>query len=125
MIRSVASAAAPVGLFVRKRRPRIVSERIPCECQRHRQERKRVARCTRCFRTRRRSENWPVMLFCDILVRLDASATVANMDLPGFRPHPLKGEMKGFWAVNVRGNWRVIFRFADGDAFDVDYLDYH
>ena len=61
----------------------------------------------------------------DILVRLDASATVADMDLPGFRPHPLKGEMKGFWAVTVRANWRVIFRFADGDAFDVDYLDYH
>jgi proteic killer suppression protein len=61
----------------------------------------------------------------DILVRLDASATVTDMDLPGFRLHPLKGEMKGFWAVTVRANWRVIFRFADGDAFDVDYLDYH
>jgi hypothetical protein len=42
----------------------------------------------------------------DILVRLDASATVADMDLPGFRLHPLKGEMKGFWAVTVRANWR-------------------
>ena len=61
----------------------------------------------------------------DILVRLDASAAVDDMDLPGFRLHPLKGEMKGFWAVTVRANWRVIFRFADGDAFDVDYLDYH
>lgn len=61
----------------------------------------------------------------DILVRLDASSTVADMDLAGFRLHPLKGEMKGFWAVTVRANWRVIFRFADGDAFDVDYLDYH
>jgi proteic killer suppression protein len=61
----------------------------------------------------------------DILVRLDASATVADMDLPGFRLHRLKGGMKGFWAVTVRANWRVIFRFADGDAFDVDYLDYH
>ena len=61
----------------------------------------------------------------DILVRLDASATVADMELPGFRLHPFKGEMKGFWAVTVRANWRVIFRFADGDAFDVDYLDYH
>ena len=61
----------------------------------------------------------------DIFVRLDASATVADMDLPGLRLHPLKGEMKGFWAVTVRANWRVIFRFADGDAFDVDYLDYH
>jgi len=61
----------------------------------------------------------------DILVRLDASATVADMDLPGLRLHPLKGEMKGSWAVTVRANWRVIFRFADGHAFDVDYLDYH
>jgi proteic killer suppression protein len=61
----------------------------------------------------------------DILVRLDASATVADMDLPGFRLHPPKGEMKGFWAVTVRANWRVIFRFADGDAFDVDYVDCH
>jgi len=61
----------------------------------------------------------------DILVRWDASAAVDDMDLPGFRLHPLKGEMKGFWAVTVRANWRVIFRFADGDAFDVDYLDYH
>jgi proteic killer suppression protein len=57
----------------------------------------------------------------DILVRLDASAAVADMDLPGFRLHPLKGEFKGFWAVTVRANWRVIFRFAEGDALDVDY----
>jgi toxin HigB-1 len=61
----------------------------------------------------------------DILVRLDASATVSDMDLPGFRLHPLRGEMKGFWAVTVRASWRVIFRFAEGDAFDIDYLDYH
>ncbi|MGB7284228.1 MAG: type II toxin-antitoxin system RelE/ParE family toxin [Candidatus Acidiferrum sp.] len=61
----------------------------------------------------------------DILVRLDASADAGDMDLPGFRLHPLKGEFKGFWAVTVRANWRVIFRFAEGDAFDVDYLDYH
>jgi toxin HigB-1 len=61
----------------------------------------------------------------DILARLDASGSIADMDLPGFRLHPLKGEFKGFWAVTVRANWRVIFRFKDGDAFDVDYLDYH
>jgi proteic killer suppression protein len=47
------------------------------------------------------------------------------MDLPGFRLHPLKGQMKGFWAVTVRANWRVVFRFADRDALDVDYVDYH
>ena len=47
------------------------------------------------------------------------------MDLAAFRLHPLKGQMKGFWAVTVRANWRVIFRFAEGHAEDVDYVDYH
>jgi toxin HigB-1 len=61
----------------------------------------------------------------DILARLDAASSAADMDLPGFRLHPLKGELKGFWAVTVRANWRVIFRFADGEALDVDYVDYH
>jgi proteic killer suppression protein len=61
----------------------------------------------------------------DILARLDAAGTVADMDVPGFRLHPLKGESKGFWAVTVRANWRVIFRFADRDVLDVDYVDYH
>ena len=61
----------------------------------------------------------------DILARLDAAATAADMDLPGLRLHALKGELKGFCAVTVRANWRVIFRFVDGDALDVDYVDYH
>jgi len=61
----------------------------------------------------------------DILARLDAAGTVTDMDLPGFRLHRLKGALKGFWAVTVRANRRVIFRFADGDALDVDYVDYH
>ncbi len=61
----------------------------------------------------------------DILARLDAASAVADMDLPGFRLHPLKGDFRGFWAMTVRANWRVIFRFADGDVLDVDYLDYH
>ncbi len=61
----------------------------------------------------------------DILARLDAACTVADMSLPGFRLHALKGELKGFWSVTVRANWRVIFRFADRDAQDVDYIDYH
>ena len=59
------------------------------------------------------------------LARLDAASTVADMDLPGFRLHPLKGEFRGLWAVTVRANWRVIFRFAERDVLDVDYLDYH
>ncbi len=61
----------------------------------------------------------------DILARLDAASTVADMDLPGFRLHSLKGDFKGFWAVTVRANWRVIFRLAEGDVLDVDYVDYH
>jgi proteic killer suppression protein len=47
------------------------------------------------------------------------------MNLPGFRLHRLKGDLRGFWAVTVRANWRVIFRFENGDAHDVDLIDYH
>lgn len=61
----------------------------------------------------------------DILVRLDAAVSPDDMDFPGLRLHPLKGDLKGFWGVTVRGNWRVVFRFEDGDAVDIDYLDYH
>jgi len=61
----------------------------------------------------------------DILARLDAARKVEDMDLPGFRLHALKGGRRGFWAVTVRANWRVVFRFADHDALDVNYLDYH
>jgi proteic killer suppression protein len=61
----------------------------------------------------------------DILARLDAAGAATDLDLPGFRLHPLKGDLKGYWAVTVRANWRVIFRFVDGDALDLDYTDYH
>jgi proteic killer suppression protein len=47
------------------------------------------------------------------------------MSLPGFRFHALKGGYEGYRAVTVRANWRVIFHFVDGDALDVDYVDYH
>lgn len=60
-----------------------------------------------------------------ILARLAAARSPGDMDVPGFRLHALKRDLKGFWAVTVRANWRVIFRFEDGDALDVDYLDYH
>ena len=60
----------------------------------------------------------------NILATLHAAPTVQHMDLPGFRLHPLKGDLKGFWGVTVRANWRVIFRFG-ADAEDVDYVDYH
>ncbi len=61
----------------------------------------------------------------DILARLDVAVVPEDMDLPGFRLHPLKGDLKSFWAVTVRANWRVMFRFVDGDVKDVDYCDYH
>jgi toxin HigB-1 len=61
----------------------------------------------------------------DVLARLDAASAVLDMDLPGLRLHALKGDYEGYWAVTVRANWRVIFRFTDGDAQDVDYVDYH
>ena len=61
----------------------------------------------------------------DILARLNASAAPNDMDVPGFRLHRLRGDHSGFRAVTVRANWRVIFRFEDDHAVDVDYLDYH
>ena len=61
----------------------------------------------------------------DILARRNASATPDDMNLPGFRLHPLKGEQAGHWAVTVVAIWRVIFRFEEGHAADVDYRDYH
>ena len=60
-----------------------------------------------------------------ILARLEESSEVGNMDLPGFRLHPLKGDLSGFRSVTVSGNWRLIFRFEGGHASDVDLVDYH
>ncbi len=60
-----------------------------------------------------------------ILARLDVSQTPEDMNLPGLRLHPLKGKLKNFWAVDVSGNWRVIFRFENNNADDVNYKDYH
>ena len=58
-----------------------------------------------------------------ILAVLDQSRTPQDMDLPGFRLHPLAGELRGHYAVSVSGNWRVTFRFEYGHAVDVDYTD--
>ena len=60
-----------------------------------------------------------------ILGRLEEATEVRNMDLPGFRLHPLRGDLAGFWSVTVSGNWRVIFRFEGGHASGVDMVDYH
>ena len=60
-----------------------------------------------------------------ILARLNEAMTAHDMSLPGYRLHPLKGELAGFWSVTVSGNWRIIFRFENGSAYDVDLVDYH
>jgi proteic killer suppression protein len=60
-----------------------------------------------------------------ILALLEAAQDIAALDYATFRLHALKGDLKGFWAVTVRANWRVIFRFKDGKATDVDLVDYH
>ena len=60
-----------------------------------------------------------------ILAALDAAERIEDMDIHSFRLHALKGDLKGFWAVTVRANWRVIFRFSRGKASDVDLVDYH
>ena len=60
-----------------------------------------------------------------ILAVLDHSRMPKDMGIPGFRLHPLSGKLKGFYAVSVSSNLRVIFRFEDGHAVDVDYIDYH
>jgi toxin HigB-1 len=61
----------------------------------------------------------------DILDRLDAAHHIEDMRYPGSDLHPLHREFEGYWAVKVSGNWRVIFRFEDGNALHVGYLDYH
>lgn len=60
-----------------------------------------------------------------ILARLDQATDVRDMDLPGYRLHPLKGDLAGCWSVSVSGNWRIVFRFQAGRASDVDLVDYH
>ena len=60
-----------------------------------------------------------------MLDRLDASAAPADMDLPGYRFHPLKGARAGEYAVSVSGNSRITFRFDGEDAIDVNLEDYH
>ena len=60
-----------------------------------------------------------------LLVALDTAQEIADMGIPGFRLHSLKGKLKGRWAVSVTGNWRVTFEFREGHAYILDYEDYH
>ncbi len=59
------------------------------------------------------------------LALLDQAATPRDMNVPGWKLHPLKGELAGHWAVWVSGNWRMTFKFDGADAIVVDYRDYH
>ncbi len=61
----------------------------------------------------------------DVLAHLDRAKTPEALNLPGYRLHGLKGDMKGYWSVRISGNWRIIFRFQDADAYDVDLIDSH
>jgi len=61
----------------------------------------------------------------DVLFHLDQAHAPTDLDLPGYRLHRLKGELRGLWSVTISGNWRLTFRFEEGDAFDVDLVDYH
>jgi toxin HigB-1 len=56
---------------------------------------------------------------------LDTAQRIQDMDVPGFRLHPLKGQLKGRWAIAVSGNWRLTFEFKDGDVHLLAYEDYH
>ncbi|MFN7184361.1 MAG: type II toxin-antitoxin system RelE/ParE family toxin [Thermomonas haemolytica] len=59
------------------------------------------------------------------LAALDTARTVEDMDIPGFRLHALKGAMRGRWSITVSGNWWITFEFRDGNAYVLDYEDYH
>jgi toxin HigB-1 len=59
------------------------------------------------------------------LAALDTSQSIEDMDIPGFRLHPLKGSEKGRWSIWVNGNWRLTFEFINGHAYVLDYEDYH
>ena len=60
-----------------------------------------------------------------VLAYIHAARAIEDIDLPTLRLHPLKGELKGFWSVTMRANWRIIFRFENGAARDVELIDYH
>jgi toxin HigB-1 len=60
-----------------------------------------------------------------LLAALDTAQSIDDMNVPGFRLHPLKGSMRGRWSVWVNGNWRLTFEFSEGHAYVLDYEDYH
>ncbi|MBL4571924.1 MAG: type II toxin-antitoxin system RelE/ParE family toxin [Gammaproteobacteria bacterium] len=61
----------------------------------------------------------------DQLAFLHAAQSIEDINKPGYQLHELKGKLKGHWSISVSGNWRIVFRFIDGDAYVVNYEDYH
>lgn len=59
------------------------------------------------------------------LAALDTAHCIEDLDIPGYRLHPLKGSRKGLWSITVNGNWRVTFEFEEGHVYIVNYEDYH
>ena len=60
-----------------------------------------------------------------LLADLDAASKPNDVDLPGYSLHPLRGDLEGLWSISISGNWRITFRFEDGNVYDVDLVDYH
>ena len=59
------------------------------------------------------------------IAALDSAQTIDDLDLPGYRLHPLHGNRRGLWSISVNANWRITFEFADGNVYIVNYEDYH
>ena len=59
------------------------------------------------------------------LADLDVAGKPSDLDLPGYRLHPLRGDRRGLWSISITSNWRITFRFEAGDVYDVDLVDYH
>ena len=59
------------------------------------------------------------------LADLDAAGRPRDLDVPGYRLHPLRGDRRGLWSISITGNWRITFRLEAGDVYDVDLVDYH
>lgn len=60
-----------------------------------------------------------------ILALLNDATQLTDVSSPALHLHALKGDLAGYWSVIVQANWRIIFRFEDGNAYVVDYLDYY
>jgi len=62
----------------------------------------------------------------DMLAAIDTAMTPEEIGLfPGWRLHRLKGDLSDYWSLTVSGNWRLVFRFEEGEAYDLDFVDYH